>query len=402
MLRELHKEKESLLKNVVVVGGGPSGCMAAISCKLNNPEWNVTLVEGNDRLGVKLRLTGGGRCNLSANVSSNEIIQNTPHNGRFLFSSLNQFDTKDIMQFFKSRGLALKEEDHHRIFPVSNKADDVVKVLESELKHLGVQIIYNTRIIAIDEKHKKIKSTHREIKFDHLILAMGGSTYPQTGSDQRGFDLLASLGHTITDLKPAEVSLVSNAALIQSKELQGLSFKDVLITSFVDTKKIMSIKHDLLFTHFGLSGPAALQTSSYLTHAFNDDHHVHVLIDFLPDINVDDLKSQNNEPEALLQSYAIPKRMIQVLKAHYPNTDLYSLLKRFPLDLHGTRGFTSAFVTCGGVSIKEIDPKTMGSKLYPWLSICGETLDVNSLTGGYNMSTAFSTGYCAGKNIPEI
>ena len=228
---------------------------------------------------------------------------------------------------------------------------------------------------------------------------MGGSTYPQTGSDFEGFDLIASLGHTITELKPAEVPLVSNAAIIQSKELQGLSFKDVLITSYINDKKIIQVKNDLLFTHFGLSGPGALQTSSYLTDAFKDDSKVHLQIDFLPDVRVDDLQVQSKDAEVVLQTYGIPKRFIQVIKLHYPTLDLYTLIKRFPLELHGTRGYNAAFVTCGGVNLKEIDPKTLRSKIYPWVSICGESLDVNSLTGGFNMTVAFSTGYTAGMNI---
>ncbi len=393
------RRKGVFLKHIVIVGGGPAGCMAAISCKIHQPEYRVTLIDGNDRLGVKLRLTGGGRCNLTANVSADEIIRHTPRNGRFLYSSLSQFDTQAIMLFFKNNGLALKEEDHHRIFPVSDKADDVVKVLENELNRLSVQIKLNTRVTAIVAQHRKLITSHGDITFDHLILAMGGSTYPLTGSDYLGFDLIASLGHSITELKPAEVPLVSNAAIIQSKELQGLSFKDIIMTSFVNEKKIIQVKHDLLFTHFGLSGPAALQTSSYLTNAFTTDNKVNVMIDFLPNIRLEDLQTQSKDAEVLLQSYGIPKRLISVLKEQFPTQDLYTLIKRFTLELHGTRGFTSAFVTCGGVNLKEIDPKTLRSKIQPWLSICGESLDVNSLTGGYNMTVAFSTGYSAGMNI---
>lgn len=387
------------MKHIVIVGGGPSGCMAAISCKTHHPEVKVTLIEGNDRLGVKLRLTGGGRCNLTANVSSDEIIKHTPRNGRFLYSSLDQFNVQDIMDFFTKRGLILKEEDHHRIFPKSDKSDDVVFVLENELKKLDVNIKYKTRVISINSEDKKLITNHSEISYDHLILAMGGCTYPQTGSDKQGFELIESLGHTISELKPAEVPLVSNASIIQSKELQGLSFKDVSITSYINDKKIVSVTHDLLFTHFGLSGPGALQTSSYLTDAFKDDNKVHVVIDFLPNVKQDELPIKDNE--ALLQSYGIPKRLIQVFKTQFPQNDLIQLIKQFKIELHGTRGFTTAFVTSGGVNLKEIDPKTLKSKIHPWLSICGESLDVNSLTGGYNMTVAFTTGYTAGKNIDD-
>lgn len=388
---------ENSLKHIVIVGGGPSGCMAAISSKTFHPDAKVTLLEGNDRLGVKLRLTGGGRCNLTANVSEDEIIKHSPRNGRFLYSSLNQFNVKDIMHFFTSRGLALKEEDHHRIFPVSNKAEDVVSVLENELKKLGVEIKFKSRVVSIDEKHKKLKLEQGELSFDHLILAMGGCTYPQTGSDKHGFEMIESLAHSISELKPAEVPLVSNAPIIQSKELQGLSFKDVSITSYVNDKKIISVTHDLLFTHFGLSGPGALQSSSYLCDAFKDNNTVSLMIDFLPNISFEDLV--NDDLDLILVKNNIPKRLIQVFKTQFPDQDLSHLLKRFRLELHGTRGFTTAFVTSGGVNLKEINPKTLQSKIHPWLSICGESLDVNSLTGGYNMTVAFSTGYTAGANI---
>ncbi len=386
---------ENRVRNIVIVGGGPAGCMAAIACKTNHPDTKVTLLEGNDRLGVKLRLTGGGRCNLTANVSNEEIIKHTPRNGRFLYSSLNQFNTRDIMHFFTSRGVELKEEDHHRIFPKSDKSDDIIRVLENELKKLNVEIKYKQRVISIDIESMSVMTDKQPFHFDHLILAMGGCTYPQTGSDKQGFDLIESLGHTISELRPAEVPLVSNSPIIQSKDLQGLSFKDVSITSYINNKKVITVVHDLLFTHFGLSGPGALQTSSYLTDTFQPDNQVHCVIDFLPTVSLEEL--QKSKDDALLNG--IPKRLIQVLKEHYPNDDIKQLLKKFPLELHGTRGFMTAFVTSGGVNLKEIDPKTLQSKIHPWLSICGESLDVNSLTGGYNMTVAFSTGYTAGINI---
>lgn len=384
------------MKQILIIGGGPAGCMAAIACKTHYPEYSVTLLEGNARLGEKLRLTGGGRSNLTANVSTDEIIRHTPRNGRFLFSSLNNLDPQAIMRFFTDRKLSLKEEDHHRIFPVSDKSEDVIKVLEKELQKLGVQVQCSSLVTGIEVKRKQIKVSKQTYPFDHLIFASGGATYPQTGSNGESFDLLRQCGHTITELKPAEVPLVSNASIIQSKELQGLSFKDVGLSAFVNDKKKIHVKHDLLFTHFGLSGPAALQTSSYLTDAFKDGNKVFVSIDFLPAHSLESLQAglKTKTIDVLLQDLGIQKRLIQVLKAK-DQLDLLSI-KQFKLELHGTRGFTTAFVTCGGVSLKEIDPKTLQSKLVPWLSVCGEALDVNSLTGGYNMTVAFATGYTAG------
>lgn len=384
------------MKQILIIGGGPAGCMAAIAYKTHKPSDNVILIDGNPRLGEKLRLTGGGRCNLTANVTLDEIIKHTPRNGRFLFSSLTNMDPHAIMRFFTDRKLTLKEEDHQRIFPTSDKAEDVVKVLENELKKLGVQMQLSTLVTSIDVKHKHIKTNKGSFPFDHLIFATGGATYPQTGSNGQSFELLKQCGHTITPLKPSEVPLVSNASIIQAKELQGLSFKDISMTAFVNDKKIIQVTHDLLFTHFGLSGPAALQTSSYLNDAFKEGNKVYVSIDFLPQIKREELeaKLKSKTIEDVLLLHGIPKRLIQILKTR-ELLDVKSI-KQFTLELHGTRGFTTAFVTSGGVSLKEIDPKTMRSKLVPWLSVCGEALDVNSLTGGYNMTVAFSTGYTAG------
>ena len=384
------------MKQILIIGGGPAGCMAAIACKTFNPSYTVMLIEGNPRLGEKLRLTGGGRCNLTANVTPEEIIKHTPRNGRFLFSSLNNMDPHAIMRFFTDRKLKLKEEDHQRIFPTSDKAEDVVNVLEHELRQLGVQVQLSTRVSSIDVKKKQVKTNKGAFTFDHLIFATGGATYPQTGSNGQSFELLKQCGHTITPLKPSEVPLVSNASIIQTKELQGLSFKDISMTAYVNDKKIIQVTHDLLFTHFGLSGPAALQTSSYLNDAFKEGNKVTVSIDFLPQVKREELEAQlKSKPiEDVLLFYGIPKRLLQVLKTR-ASLDVVSI-KQFKLELHGTRGFTTAFVTSGGVSLKEIDPKTMRSKLVPWLSVCGEALDVNSLTGGYNMTVAFSTGYTAG------
>lgn len=386
-----------LNKTIIVIGGGPSGCMAALSSKQNYPDALVVLLESNPKIGVKLRLTGGGRCNLTADVLNDEIIKHTARNGRFMFSSLSQFNAQSIMHFFANKGLKLKEEDHHRIFPQSNKADDVVSILEKELAKCDVIIKTNSKVLSIDPQLKSLITTQECLNFDALIIATGGISYSHTGSDGSGYELLKSLGHTITDLKPAEVALVSNDNCIQSKELQGLSFKDVNLTSFVNGKKIISITNDLLFTHFGLSGPAALQSSSYLTDAFETNNEVIIKIDFCKEFSLESLQKEKDILEKLIE-IKLPKRFIAYLQANYPLHQIPFFIKSFPITIHNTRSFSTAFVTAGGVSLKEIDPKTMHSKIHPWLSVCGETLDVNSLTGGYNMTLAFSSGYTAGKN----
>src|SRR5690554_3064525 len=389
------------MRKIIVIGGGPAGMMAAISCKERYPHDQVILLERNATLGVKLKLTGGGRCNLTADVSNQQIIKNTPKNGKFLFSSLSQFNTKDIQEFFISRGCNLKVEDHQRVFPLSNKAQDVLDVLIKEIKRLNINVVFNTLIISIDPNNQKVMSETTTFDYDHLIVASGGCSYPNTGSDTIGFDLLQHVGHTIEPLQPAEVPLVSNEAIIQSKDLMGLSFKDVQCTIFINHKKIVVLKNDLLITHFGLSGPVALQASSYLVNALKKDNVVQVSIDFLPNSSSEQLQNEClfNPIEEVLMKHAIPKRLIQTLKKD--DEDLIRSIKNYTLTLAGTRGFLSAFVTSGGVQVKEIDPKTMKSKICKNISICGEAIDVNSLTGGYNMSVAFSTGFTAGYHCLE-
>lgn len=386
------------MKQVIIIGGGPAGSMAAIACKTQHPEAKVILIERNPSLGVKLRLTGGGRCNITADVSNQEIIRHTPKNGKFLFSSLHQFDTQAIQQFFIQRGCPLKKEDHHRIFPVSNKATDVVDVLYTELKRLGVSLKFNTLVEKIDVEKKLLMTSTQTYKFDHVIFATGGVSYPSTGSDYQGFELIKTTGHTIIPFKPAEVPLVSNETIIQSKALQGLSFKDVTLTAFVNDKKVVTVNHDLLFTHFGLSGPAALQVSSYLTDAFDHSSKVSITIDFLPSVQLNHLKEQleTQTLEEIGKQYEIPKRLIHVLAQDSSEQEALEKLKKMTLIIHGSRGFNLAFVTSGGVAVNELNPKTLQSKIHPSLSFCGEAIDVNSLTGGYNMTVAFSTGYTAG------
>ncbi len=386
------------MKRIIVVGGGPSGMMAAISAKMYHPSTHVTLIERNPSLGVKLRITGGGRCNVTADVSSEQIIKNTPKNGRFLYSALHQFSTKDIQRFFNSRGCALKIEEHQRVFPQSDQSLDIVNTLLNELKQHNVEILLNTLITKIDISKKVVVSDQdKELSFDYCILATGGLSYPKTGSDMIGFELIKQCDHQVTPLKPAETPLVSNDEVTQSKKLMGLSFKDVFITAYVNHKKKISLTHDMIFTHFGVSGPGILQVSSYLVNEFEKEAMLELSFDFLKDDTLETLQNHANiEKHCLSQS--IPKRLIAYLKETY-NSDWIRHLIDFRLTIYDSRGFNHAFVTSGGVVIKEIDPKTMKSKRHPSLSICGEALDVNSLTGGYNMTVAFSTGHSAGKHV---
>jgi predicted Rossmann fold flavoprotein len=386
---------------IVIIGGGPSGMMAAISSKLHHQKAQVVLLERNNQLGSKLKLTGGGRCNVTADCPNETVIENTPKNGKFLFSSLTNFGPKDIQSFFINEGCPLKLEDHFRVFPKSNKSEDIINILKRKMESLGIEIQYNICVIDIDKDDKLLKTADRVIYYDHLIIATGGITYPNTGSDGKGYNIAKGFGHRITELIPGEVPLVSNDLVIQEKILQGLSFKDVSVSVFKGSKIIKSVVHDLIFTHFGLSGPAALRASFYVQKVLEKEPIVNLNIDFLPNITINELeKYKLIELETYIISNGIPKRLINYVKEQTKSdNEVIQMIKKFPLSVYSTRGFNQAFVTNGGVSIKEIDPKTMKSKLVDFVSFCGEIIDINSFTGGFNITSAFSTGYTAGKYV---
>ncbi len=386
---------------IVIIGGGPSGMMAAISSKLHHPKAQVLLLERNNQLGIKLKLTGGGRCNVTADCSNETVIENTPKNGKFLFSSLTNFNPQNIQSFFINEGCPLKSEDHFRVFPESDKAEDIVNTLKRKMESLGIEIQYNICIVDVDKDLKLLKTEDNVIYYDNLIIATGGLTYPKTGSDGKGYNIAKAIGHRVTELIPGEVPLVSNDLVIQNKTLQGLSFKDVSVSIFNGNKIIKSIIHDLIFTHFGLSGPAALRASFYVQKVLEKETTVNLNIDFLPNIPINEFaKYKLNDLEDFIINKGIPKRLINYIKEQTNLVnEMIQMIKKFPLSIYSTRGFNQAFVTNGGVSIKEIDPKTMKSKIVDSVSFCGEIIDINSFTGGFNITSAFSTGFTAGKYV---
>lgn len=369
---------------IVVIGGGPSGMMAAISSKKHHPESEVFLLERNKLLGKKMRLTGGGRCNVTANVEASEVVSNTPKNGRFLYSALSNFNPQKIITFFEDNGCPLKEEDHGRMFPESNRSKDIVETLQNVLIKSGVKILYDQKVNSIDLNPKKIHTETDTFTFDKLILCAGGKTLPGTGSDGSGYDLVKQMGHSVTDILPAEVPLVSNDTFIQEKVLQGLSFQDVNVKVYHKKKIKSNITHDLLFTHFGLSGPAALRSSFEVQKLLGEP--IELSIDFFPEASTLDETHFNYQ-----------KRLIDYVSSL--EGDLWQNLKNFKMSVYDTRGFKYAFVSNGGVSLKEVDPKTMKSKLNSDISIAGELLDMSSFTGGYNITSALVSGYTAGKFV---
>ena len=409
--------------DVIIVGGGPSGLMAAAAAGAENKK--VLLIEKGSKLGKKLAISGGGRCNVTNRLPQEEIVKNIPGNGRFLFSPFSVFNNEDIIAFFENLGVPLKEEDHGRMFPISNKAMDVVNALLDELKRLHVEIKLNSpvaKLLMNDEKIIGVRlTTGEEIVAGAVVVAVGGKAVPQTGSTGDGYPWAEKAGHTVTDLYPTEVPLLSNEPFIKSKELQGLALRDVAV-SVLNKKGKVVITHqmDMLFTHFGLSGPAILRCSQFVVkeQKKNGGQLVQVRIDSLPELNQEEtfqtlLSSIKEDPKKAVKNVwkgMVPERWLLFLLqqagiqesedgqnlSHEKIRSLAHLLKQFSVNVYGTQPLDKAFVTGGGVSIKEIEPKTMASKKKAGLYFCGEVLDIHGYTGGYNITSALVTGKIAG------
>ncbi|WP_195576101.1 NAD(P)/FAD-dependent oxidoreductase [Paenibacillus sp. 1001270B_150601_E10] len=413
---------------VVVVGGGPSGLMAAIAAAEQGA--SVTLVDKGNKLGRKLAISGGGRCNVTNNKPIDELIRFIPGNGRFLHSAFQHMNPERIIAFFERLGIALKEEDHGRMFPVSDKAKSVVDALIGEAVRLGVTLRINEpveQVIYVDDAVKGVRLKSQEVlPADAVILATGGRSVPHTGSTGDGYPWAEAAGHTITELYPTEVPLTSNASFIRDKVLQGLSLRDIAITVWNEKgKKLITHEGDLIFTHFGLSGPAALRCSQFVVKELKRSKRetVPVTIDLKPELSLDavsqwGLSVWSKEPKKAVKNIMkqmVPERMVPLLLAmvnmddstthdHFQKkqwADLCELMKAFPMKISGTRSIEEAFVTGGGIHLKEINPKSMESKLTRGLFFCGEILDIHGYTGGYNITAAFATGYTAGHHAAQ-
>ena len=412
---------------VVVIGGGPSGMMAAISAKQNGND--VILIEKMQSLGRKLLITGKGRCNITSSLSMDEFIKNTPGNGKFLYSSFQNFTNQDIIKFLKDEGLKVKEERGNRIFPVTDKSIDVLNCFLNRLKKENVQILYNTQAkeILVENNHVVgIKTNKGEIKADKIILATGGKSYPLTGSTGEGYEMAKKLGHTITNIKPSLVPLTIYDETIK-KQLQGLSLKNVRIKlkDNSDNKVIYEDFGEMIFTHFGVSGPIILSGSCHLVRYKNIEEklknkQIILSIDFKPALNIEQLDSRilrdfeeiknkqfKNSLDKLLPKKLIPiiiqrsgilaeKQVNLITKKERLN--IINLLKNFEIEIKNFRPIEEAIITSGGISVKEINPKTMESKIVKGLFFAGEIIDVDSYTGGFNLQIAYSTGFSAGIN----
>lgn len=414
---------------VVVIGGGPAGMMAAITSAENENE--VILLEKNKSLGKKLLITGKGRCNITSSLPMEDFIKNTPGNGMFLYSAYNRFTNQDIISFLKKQGLEVKEERGNRIFPVTDKSQDVLNCFEKKLKSLkNVKIMYEMPVSEILVNEEKIVTGVKckngaIIKADKVILATGGKSYPLTGSTGDGYEMAKKLGHTITKIKPSLVPLETYEQDLH-QSLQGLSLRNVKI-KMIDTCKNKTIYEDfgeMLFTHFGVSGPVILSGSAHLVRYKNIDELLKnkknkLLIDLKPALteeklndrilrDFEEFKNKNfkNSLDKLLPQKLIPviiersginpdKQVNSITKQE--RTQIVKLLKDFEVTIKNFRRIEDGIITAGGISIKEVNPKTMESKLISGLYFAGEILDVDSYTGGFNLQIAYSTGFVAGE-----
>lgn len=410
---------------VVVIGGGPAGMMSAITSAENGNK--VILIEKMQSLGRKLLITGKGRCNITSSLSMDEFIKNTPGNGMFLYSVYKNYTNTDIIDFLKRQGLEVKEERGNRIFPITDKSQDVLKCFTKRLKELNVEILLNQKvneIIVKDGSVAGVKLQDKIINADKIILATGGKSYPLTGSTGDGYKMVEKLGHTVTKIKPSLVPL-ETFEKDTCKEMQGLSLRNVEI-KLKDVEKNKIIYEDfgeMLFTHFGVSGPTILSSSAHLVRYKNIDEllknkKIKLSIDLKPALSEEKLderilrdfneiknKQFKNSLDKLLPQKLIniiiersginPQKQVNEIKKE-ERRNLVKLLKNFEVTIKGFRPIDEAIITSGGINIKEINPKTMESKIVNGLYFAGEIIDVDSYTGGFNLQIAYSTGYTAG------
>ncbi|SIT85537.1 BaiN/RdsA family NAD(P)/FAD-dependent oxidoreductase [Edaphobacillus lindanitolerans] len=416
------------MHDVIIIGGGPSGLMAAAAAGASGAD--VLLIEKGNKLGKKLAISGGGRCNVTNNLDYEEIIRHIPGNGRFLYGPFSVFDNQDIIRFFENLGVPLKEEDHGRMFPVSDKASDVVDALTGELGRLGVKVRFGARVAKLlmdDERILGVRLENgEELQSRSVVVASGGKAVPQTGSTGDGYPWAERAGHTITELYPTEVPLLSGEPFIRSRTLQGLALRDAAVSVLNKKgKTLVTHRMDMLFTHFGLSGPAILRCSQFVVkeRKKNGGAPVRMLIDTLPDENAEKTfqfltgsgKAEPKKAAKNLWKGLAPERWLLFLMeeagidpaspagqiAHEKLRNLARLLHSFEMTVNGTQPIEKAFVTGGGVSVKEIGPKTMASKKKEGLFFCGEILDIHGYTGGYNITSALVTGRIAGMNAAK-
>lgn len=413
---------------VIIIGGGPAGIISAISSARNGN--NVILIEKNNSLGKKLLITGKGRCNITSSININDFIKNIPGNGKFLYSAFQNFTNIDIINLIEKNGVKVKEERGNRIFPITDNSKDVLKSFEKELnKYKNIKIKLNTKVKEVLEENREVKGVLLEsgekLFASKVIIATGGKSYPITGSTGDGYKMASKLGHTVEKIRGSLVPLTADKILCQS--MQGLSLRNVKI-QIKDTEKNKKIYEDfgeMLFTHFGVSGPIILSASAHLLRYKNIDkllkeNKIKLIIDLKPALSYEELDKrilrdfENFKNKEFKNSLfeLLPKKIINpIINLSNINENkkvneitkeerkiLVNLIKSLEINIDGFRPVEEAIVTAGGIPIKEINPKTMESKLIKGLYFAGEIIDVDAYTGGFNLQIAYSTGYTAGMN----
>lgn len=383
--------------DTIIIGAGPAGMMAAVASASSGQ--HTLLLEKNRRLGKKLSGTGGGRCNITNCGSLDDIMAGIPGNGRFLYSVFSQFDNQNIIRFFEDNGVRLKEEDHGRMFPVTDKSQTIIQCLTDKMREFGVDIRTQTEVVSVKKPDKTfiIRTQREHFEAAKLIVTTGGKSYPSTGSTGFGYDIARHFNLEVTELEAAESPLLTD---FPHKYLQGISLSDVTLTCGKH-----QITHDLLFTHFGLSGPAALRMSSFVKGGET------IYLDVLPAYSFEKWQSflTNNREKALKNALkqVLPERLAAFYSEDWPNSKVKQLtpkereyvigqLKALPISVTGKMSLAKSFVTKGGLALKEINPKTLESKSVPGLHFAGEVLDINAHTGGFNITSALCTGWVAG------
>jgi len=404
-------------EKVCIVGAGPAGIIAAGIAGSRGKD--VILIDKNERIGKKLFITGKGRCNITNNASIEDFFDNVMKNKNFLYSSFYSFTNRDVITLLETYGLKTKVERGNRIFPESDKSSDVIKAFQKFLSDNKVNILLNTSVNSIDVKSGKfiVNTNNNEMSFDKLVIATGGKSYPTTGSTGDGYKFAETFGHSITKIRPSLVPIEIKENWI--KDLQGLSLKNVTLSAYAKKRLLYEEFGEMIFTHYGISGPIVLSISNYLYRYINDG--IRLLIDLKPaldnkklddrilrDFELNNNKKIKNSLDDLLPQKLIPiiifladidpeKIVNQITKEE--RLKLLNSIKEFPLNFKSFRPIEEAIVTSGGIVTKEINPSTMESKLVKGLYFAGEVIDVDALTGGYNLQIAYSTGYLAGSHV---
>lgn len=414
------------MSTVVVIGAGAAGMMAAIAASSKSPEDKVILLEKNEKLGKKIYITGKGRCNVTNASDIEDLLRCITTNYQFMYSSIYGFTNEDVVALLQENGCPTKVERGNRVFPVSDHSSDVIRALHSALKKQKVDIRLHTEVkkLLFEKQEEEIICIGVELKngqrilADKVIVATGGKSYPSTGSTGDGYEFAKAAGHKVVSLRPGLVPFVTRESYI--KELQGLSLRNVKLTIRHQNKTLFAEQGEMLFTHFGVSGPLILSASSYITDKINVSQLAGE-IDLKPaltDQKLDerilrDFEEAKNKNFKNILDGLLPKKMIPVVvsltgisqdkKVHditkAERLNLVHVLKHVPFSISGLRGFEEAIITKGGVDVKQIDPATMESKLVKHLHFAGEVLDLDAVTGGYNLQIAWSTGYAAGSSM---